>query len=167
MQGLRYDIVGIVGCGLILPLLAQRAQLPTKGRRQEKSAPRQQKAIRVLPRRGQSAAEMRFPERAPTAYQLSLRQSAAPKRALPEDRVRSLVRRSTDSFAPVPPLEARAERTLNPLPKPNLDPLELPTFVYPADPKLSASVPNRWEVEMPEPRRYDDRKLDTIYAPRR
>ncbi len=167
MQGLRCVIVGVVGCGLILPLFAQRAQLGVKGRRQEKGAPRPQKAIRVLPRRGTPAEQMRFPERAPTDYERMLRQSAAPRRALPEDRVRTLVRRSVDSFTPVPPLAARAERTLNPLPKANLEPLDLPVFVYPADPKLQASVPNRWEVEMPEPRRYEDGKLDAIYAPRR
>ncbi|MBL8222577.1 MAG: hypothetical protein JNL62_25285, partial [Bryobacterales bacterium] len=167
MQGLRYAIVGIVGCGLLLPMFAQRAQFPVKGRRQEKGAPRSHKAIRVLPRRGEGAETMRFPERVPTEYERMLRQSAAPKRGLPEDRVRTLVRRSVDSFDAVPPLEVRAERTLNPLPKPNLDPLELPVFVYPADPKLTASVPNRWEVEMPEPRRYEDRKLDAIYAERR
>ncbi|MFN7936343.1 MAG: hypothetical protein U0R19_23650 [Bryobacteraceae bacterium] len=164
MQGLRYAIVGIVGCTLLLPVFAQRAQLPTKGRRQEKSAPRQQKAIRVLPRRGETADAMRFPERAPTEYQLSLSKSARPKSALPADRVRTLVRRSTDSFAPIPPLQARTERTTNPLPKPNQDPIELPTFVYPADPNLTASVPNRWEITMPEPRRYEDGKLDSIYA---
>lgn len=165
----RSAIAAGLFCGLLLPLAAQRAQLPVKGRRAEKAAPRTHKAIRVLPRRGDDPATRVFPAPPPTGYQKALL-SAAPARPLPSDRQRPLLRRSMESYGPdaTAAVAARApERGVRVLPRAPSEPLALPGFTYPAEPKLTASVPNRWEVDMPQPRRYENTKLDIIYPQRR
>lgn len=163
MRGFSCVILGMLGCGLVLPQVTQRAQMPNHGRRPDKSTPRKHKAIRKLPRRDRTAGPMSFPRQPKTSYEQELQRLSSQRPPLAEDRLRPLVRNSFDLPAP-PPLVAKPERTLNPLPQPGFEGLDLPIFRYPDRAAQDATVDNRWKVTAPEPKRYDSPKLDAIYA---
>ncbi len=141
-----------------LPAFPQRAQYPTKGRSFDRSRPRVLESIRRLPRRQGE------PVPAPSPLEDFLaRQRAAegPARSLPEDRLRALVR-------PVPPAAPPAPRAIAPerpydvLPLPSYEPVLLATPLPP--PRTGDAVPNRWRLGFPSWQRYDNRKLDAVYA---
>ena len=144
---------------------AQRAQLPVKGRRAEKGKRVNRTALRKLPRKkplGQTPN-----------YIVPLEEFLAKERARPvvertfaDDRLRRLVRTAPE-FARIAPLVRWDEKAINILPRPvYVDTLAglLPTFVMPDVSKEDGTVPNRWRIGFPGWRRYEDKKLDAMYA---
>ncbi len=144
---------------------AQRAQLPTKGRRAEKSGQKKRIALRKLPRQkplGQTPN-----------YVIPLEEFLARERARPslektfaDDRLRRLVRAAPE-LASIVLLVRWDEKAINVLPRPVYsDTLAglLPTFVMPDISKEDGTVPNRWRIGFPGWQRYDNRKLDAMYA---
>jgi len=146
---------------LVAPVCAQRAQLPKKGRQFEPAAPRELTPIRTLPRRPSVPPAER---QSPLAdYIASAQAKLPPPRTLPEDRLRPLVRRVPD-LNPPPPLLPETADLLYPLPR---RPLEMAAAQPPPSATEATSIPNRWRIPGANPSspRYDDRKLDAIYAP--
>ncbi len=151
----------VLAAGLVSgTLCAQRAQLGIKGRTQERGRPRELDPIRRLPRRRPPPIE-------------AVRAAPGPVREVPleiplsEDRLRPLVRR-TRATAPPASLEPRVEAVLYPRPRKPTDPAALaamlPSFVIPSGPTPETSVGSRWRLPMPPWRRYENTKLDTVYA---
>ena len=147
-------------------VLGQRAQLPVKGRRAEKGKRAKRTALRKLPRKK--------PVGKTPNYVIPLEEFLARERAKPqaerifgEDRLRPLIRTSP-RMAAIAPLTAINERAFNKLPRgpANEDTLAglLPGFVMPAEPRLNDTVPNRWRIGFPGWQRYENRKLDAMYA---
>jgi hypothetical protein len=139
---------------------AQRAQLPKKGRQFERGAPRELTPIRKLPRRS-VAPPVERPS--PLADYLAAARAKLPPRMLPEDRLRPLVRRIADPNPP-PALSAEISDLLYPLPR---RPMAVAVAQTPQPTIEATAIPNRWAIPgaNPDSRRYEDRKLDAIYAP--
>jgi hypothetical protein len=146
---------------LVTPVAAQRAQLPKKGRQFERSAPWDLTPLRKLPRRWSTPpVESPFPLADYIAAALA---KLPPPRLTPEDRLRPLVRRIPDPNPP-PMLPEIIAGLLYPLPR---RPLEIAVAQI-VPPAIEATpIPNRWRIPgaNPEFARYDDHKLDAIYAP--
>jgi len=147
---------------LVTPVCAQRAQLPKKGRQFERAAPRDLTPIRKLPRRS-SAPLVEGPPSPIEEYIASARANLPPPRMLPEDRLRPLVRRVPD-LNPPPPLPEVTAGLLYPLPR---RPVEIAAEPSPQPAIEATPIPNRWRIPEANPgsARYDDHKLDAIYAP--
>lgn len=141
-----------------LPAFPQRAQYPTKGRTLDRSRPRPLESIRKLPRRqgepvlGPSPLE---------DYLARQRATQVPPPPLPEDRLRALVR-PLPAAAPPVPLARRSEPPYLVLPRASYEPVLLAAPLPP--PRTGDSVPNRWRIGFPSWRRYDNQKLDAVYA---
>jgi hypothetical protein len=155
---------------LALPAAAQRAQLGVKGRQPERAKPSRLEAIRTLPRRGAPATERVFPP-SPLEQELArLRALQPPPRPLAPDQLRTLVRRTPatappTALGPPPKLAALYPRPRKPAEEvPSLEGLLPPDFVVPPPPAEVATLPNRWRIAFPSWQRYDNRKLDTVYA---
>jgi hypothetical protein len=152
-----------------VPTLAQRAQLPGKGRNFERTRPRSLESIRKLPRK--RSAEGLVTERSLLDEVLAraLARQIGPE-ALSEDRLRMLVR-TTPRSTPLSPLAIEPGRTYDMLPRKPLSQNTLagllPTFVRPPAREVDDSVPNRWNIQFPEWQRYDNAGLDTVYAKQR
>ncbi|MBI3694621.1 MAG: hypothetical protein HY238_07240, partial [Acidobacteria bacterium] len=152
-------------CG---PLCAQRAQIGVKGRLREAGRPQPARnPVHILPRRGQPGAELKLPPNPLEAALERLRATLPPPRPVPEDRTRPLVRR-TPSAQPPPPLPALAAAAPYPRSRPSPEGASLagllPSFEIPPPSPEPSVVPNRWRVGFPSWRRYEDQKLDVIYA---
>ncbi|HEY2011949.1 MAG TPA: hypothetical protein VGH38_00550, partial [Bryobacteraceae bacterium] len=141
-----------------LPAFAQRAQLPRKGRQREAGQPRPALPVHRLPRKLTGPAAETAAGR-PSELQLYIetqRGSATPSRQA-EDRSRPLIRGTVLPLSP----EMLAYLP-HMLPKAAMVP---PGVMSVPGVTTASEVPNRWLV-FPSPpwRRYDDRKLDAIYA---
>ena len=168
----RLATLGLLGAALVAPLAAQRAQIGVKGRIREggRSAPARNPE-HVLPRRGPSGAEITLPPNPQEQERERLRATLLPPRPLPEDRLHPLIRRTPSGEAPSP-LPAVTVAVLYPRPRKSLDPASLagilPEFVTPTGPPPGpTAVPNRWRVGFPGWQRYDNTKVDTVYAKER
>ncbi len=156
------------------PLCAQRAQLGVKGRQPEPGKPQKLEPIRKLPRRGPPPSERVF-GRSPVEIERDrLRAAQPPPRPVPGDRLRGLVRREPARTPPTPMPAPAAATVLYPRPRKPSDPGALagllpPAFVIPSPsvPDVDPAVPNRWRIGFPAWQRYDNTKLDTVYAKRR
>jgi hypothetical protein len=169
----RLLIIGSLCCAAA-PLCAQVGQLGIKGRqREERPTPRDEsrrEPLRSLPDRA-TDQEFVFEESPQDIERRRLRESLGPERALPEDRLRMLVRRAPTG-QPVAPLtgvapEAPYGRPVRVLEGDVLAGV-LPQFEIPADAERSVeNVPNRWKIRQPDWRRYEDPNLDAVYTARR
>ena len=146
---------------LVVPVSAQRAQLPKKGRQFERTRPRALTPIRKLPRRG--TVPLAFPPSPLDDYIASALRQLPPPRLLPADRLRPLVRRFPDLNPPAE-LPVETAGVLYPLPR---RPLETVAAAQPPQYEIDATeIASRWRIALANPdwRRYDDGKLDAIYA---
>jgi len=146
---------------LVVPVTAQRAQLPKKGRQFERTRLRALTPIRKLPRRG--ALPPVVPASPLDDYIASALQRLPSPRPLPADRLRPLVRRIPDLNPPAA-LPVETAQVLYPLPR---RPLEVVAAAQPPPSEIDATaIPDRWRIGLANPdwRRYDDSKLDAIYA---
>lgn len=150
----------VVLVSAILPICAQLAQLPRKGRQQERSPAIQQEPIRKLPRRQPASPPPTGASPADEAANLQryIEQQRGLVQQLPqaEDRLRPLLRGA------VSPLETVLDMPIRALPT-------APVLVAVAGPvpgKVTAApVLNRWHIFPAAPwRRYEDGSLDAIYA---
>ncbi len=161
----RFALI-IAGLMPLWPALAQRAQLPRKGRTFEKSAPRSFDVVRKLPRK-RPMEELVLP---PSPLQVLLEHERAferPVQPLPEDRLVRLVR-PAQGTTPIGPLALTPAQPYDVLPRPALSAtLALTTFVIPPARGIDDSVPNRWRIRFPQWQRYDNAALDTVYAKER
>lgn len=146
---------------LVVPLSAQRAQLPRKGRQADRAAPRPLTPIRILPRRPGEFPPP--PQSRPPRYLDEARAHQPPPRPLPPDRLRPLVR-GTPDLNPPPPLPMQTAGVLYPLPR---RPVAVEAPPAPATQIEAILIPDRWRTVSPPWRRYEDSKLDAIYAPSR
>jgi hypothetical protein len=151
---------------------AQRAQLPTKGRRPERIKPRKLTPIRKLPRKRTVSPPL--PEFvSPMEKYLSEERAKQPAaRRVPVDRTRPLVRTVSPVGGEMPPPAAREPAAYDPMPRPQPDPNAalarvLPSFELPPPRNADDTVPNRWRIGFPSWQRYDNAKLDTVYAKER
>jgi hypothetical protein len=146
---------------LAAPVCAQRAQLPKKGRQFESAGPRELTPIRKLPRR--SNTPVGEAENPLWDYIAKAIAKLPPPRTLDEDRLRPLVRRVPD-LNPPPGLPAVTADLLYPLPR---RPVEIAVAQAPQYAVDATAVPNRWMIPEanPDTARYDNHKLDAIYAP--
>lgn len=146
---MRCLVALVLGITFVAPLAAQRAQLPARGRKPDESTPRAAPPVRKLPRRGDRGEERTFPasslQRHIEAETARLAAGARPRSPEPE---------------PVP--DSPYSRPRKPLAD---DPIAglLPPFDVEAA-QAGRSFPNRWRVELPEWRRYENKKLDIVYA---
>jgi hypothetical protein len=145
---------------LVAPVCAQRAQLPRRGRQLDPAAPRELTPIRKLPRR--LSAPMPTAGNPLDDYISKAIARQPPPRTLPEDRLRPLVRRVPDPNPP-PPLPMETAGLLYPLPR---RPAQIAIAQIPQSTIEATPVPSRWQIPAANPgtARYDDRKLDAIYA---
>lgn len=131
---------------LAMQAAGQQAVLPRKGRHLERSAPVETEPIRRLPTRrspGALTPELDFGPH-------------APDRPQSEDRLRPLV------HGDVAPLPAAEELWIRELPR---ERLMVASAMPPVTQTQAAAVPNRWKIfPVPPWRRYDDARLDAIYA---
>jgi len=136
-----------------LPLFAQRAQLPRKGRQPERAAAPVREPIRKLPRKREAPVESAV---APAAAPAHL-----PPSPISDDRLRTLVRGV--GATPVP-VEEVATYSTHPARR---TAAEVP--LVPAKPAIEVQatpIANRWRIFPSAPwRRYENRRLDAIYAP--
>ncbi|MCU1234507.1 MAG: hypothetical protein JWP63_2474, partial [Candidatus Solibacter sp.] len=138
---------------LVVPLCAQRAQLARKGRQPDTAKPVPLEPVRKLPRRGVIIIT-------PSANPLPPRPIQAPP-TLSEDRVRSLIRGTITPLSPEPPA-AELARMLPRVPADTIAPTLLTAGVQ------TTSIPTRWKIFPAPPwRRYDDKRLDALYATER
>jgi hypothetical protein len=138
-----------------IPLCAQRAQLARKGRHPETGRPVPGEPIRRLPRRGAAVA----PSAAPSPVRPM--QSALP---LSEDRVRPLLR---GTITPLPPPVPMMElpRTLPHALTQGIPGVPAVATGVVVSVRAAEDVPNRWKIYPSAPwRRYDNRRLDALYA---
>jgi len=137
-----------------LPLLAQRAQLPRKGRQIETTPPRVLQPVRKLPRRTGAPVLITGPSRLQQFIDAQRQLVQPPQQA--EDRSRPLIRGTVIPLSPE--MLAYAPHIL---PKLALIPV---LRSNPPGVTTASTVPNRWWV-FPSPpwRRYDNQKLDAIY----
>ena len=138
-----------------LPLAAQRAQLPRKGRQPERVEPRPLPPLRRLPRR--TVPPVPAPAPIDSLEQFVERQRRLVEQAQrSEDRLRTLVRGRVMPLSPEP-----ADYLPHILPK---APVLVTRTVTPGSVKAT-KVPNRWYLFPAPPwRRYDDTSLDAVYA---
>jgi hypothetical protein len=135
---------------LALPLSAQRAQLPRKGRQFEAGRPPALQPIRKLPRRTTVIITTTVTSAAPAP-------EPVPAGPMSEDRLRPLIRGS------ITPLSAETTMSVRILPRPQ------PAETLAPQPTLAGVEPsevvNRWFI-FPSPpwRRYADGKLDAVYT---
>ena len=153
----RSGAVALAFFAVSMPLAAQRAQLGLKGRQQERGPARRLQPIRKLPRK--VAPTIITGERRPTELEtfIESQRRMVQQRMISEDRSRPLIRGTIRPLAPE--TLAYVPHTLPKIPV-------LVARVFPAPGVTEAGkVPNRWFL-FPSPpwRRYDNRKLDAIYA---
>ncbi|HYM13487.1 MAG TPA: hypothetical protein VEU62_22295 [Bryobacterales bacterium] len=158
-----------------MPLGAQREQLgpARKGRLRETGRPRPSPANvspeHTLPRR-LGPVEIVAPPNPDELERQRQRAALPPEPPLAEDRTYRLVRRTPSTAAPSP-LPPPSLAVLYPLPRPIAQPESfagvLPSFVIPSPYPEPAAVPSRWRIGFPAWQRYDNTKLDTVYARQR
>jgi len=162
----------LLGLLLVGPLCAQRAQLGVKGRQPERTKPQLLEPVRKLPRRGPPPTERVFGP-SPLEQEIARRRAALPApRAVPPDRLRVLVRRTPATTAASALSLPPRGPALYPRPrKSDAEPgfvADLPAAItVPPPPAEDVSVPNRWRIGFPAWQRYDNTKLDTVYAKER
>jgi len=169
----RCASVLLIGFWLAAPLAGQREQggPARKGRTRESGAPRPSPAtrnpLRQLPRR---VSALDLVVSSPAAERDRLREAHPPEPPLAEDRLRPLVRRVPSRSAP-PPLPAPSLAAVYPRPRRALPPESpeglAPSFVIPARAGEKAAVSNRWRIGFPAWQRYDNPRLDAVYARQR
>ncbi len=166
----RLLIVGSLLC-LGGSLCAQVGQLGVKGRQREEGTsprdPSRRAPLRSLPDRI-DPRELVFKESPEEAERQRMRESLGPERALPEDRLRQLVRRTPPSEPPGPlaglPAEFPYDRPERVLEGDVLAGV-LPRFEIPANAEQGQEkVLNRWTIRQPGWQRYDNASLDAIYT---
>jgi hypothetical protein len=151
---------------------AQRAQLPTKGRRAERTKPRKLKSIRVLPRKKPVPPPLPEFINPLDKYLSEQREKQPPAPRVPIDRTRPLVRTVSPVSGQMPPLNVPDLVAYDTVPRPQPDPNAalakvLPSFEMPPPRNTDDSVPNRWRIGFPSWQRYENTKLDTVYAKER
>jgi hypothetical protein len=148
-----------------MPARAQRAQFPVKGRTFDRTRPRALEPLRKLPRRRGPGGPVVISS--PLEDYLAKRRAEPPlSPPLPEDRIRALVR-TVPAIAPPAPLASAPQPAYDVLPRPQPEPnlaAYLPVFTRPPVRPSSDAVPNRWRLPFPRWQRYDNAKLDTVYA---
>ena len=146
--------------------LAQRAQLAIKGRRPKKGASSKSEALRKLPRK-REMSELPTYVSALDEYLASKRSVAQSAQVFGADRLRPLVSISA-LIRTIRPLNSPDEKSANILPRrPSSEDIlagYFPSYSIPEGVKLNETVPNRWRIGFPGWQRYDNRKLDAIYA---
>jgi hypothetical protein len=139
------------------PVFGQRAQLPRKGRQPETGAPRLLQPVRKLPRKTAAPAAVGGPS--PLEQFITQQRRLVPgQTVVAEDRSRTLVRGTVRPLSP----DTAMLYAPHVLPKLALIPV---IRVTPPGVSTASAVPNRWYL-FPSPpwRRYDDTRLDAIYA---
>jgi hypothetical protein len=146
-------LIGLLGCA---PLWGQRAQLARTGRQAERGAPAAVEPVRKLPRKPAGGLAAGPAEQ--LQQFIDAQRGLAKERPLAEDRSRPLI---LGAVGPLPP----EEQTGNPehmLPRTMA--MAAGVMAPPAGAQATA-VSNRWHIFPALPwRRYDNLKLDAIYA---
>ena len=146
-------LIGLVACA---PLWGQRAQLARTGRQAERGAPAVVEPVRKLPRKAAGGVAVGPAEQ--LQQYIDAQRGLAQEQPVAEDRSRPLIRGAIEPL----PLEGQIANPEHRLPR---TVVMVAGVLVPVAGAQATAVPNRWHIFPTPPwRRYDNQKLDAIYA---